>query len=126
MKPKAKTGIFLLIVIIVAGVWLLYFHNAAIAAHVPQWGWLQSTVKVFGQKTEAPLADDEDPNESKNEIPVHVAHVTTATLHRYIEGYGCRSSSLGAHYLETWPAAPTSPLLRPGLLRRSSAPSAKK
>jgi multidrug efflux pump subunit AcrA (membrane-fusion protein) len=88
MKSRSKTGVFILVAAMIVTAWVLYFHNAAIAAHLPQWGWMQNTVKHFGQSVEAPPADDEDPDNSKNEIPVHVAHVTTATLHRYIEGYG--------------------------------------
>jgi RND family efflux transporter MFP subunit len=75
-------------VAVIVLLWILYFHNAAVASVLPKWGWLQSVVAHLGQKTEAAAAEDEDPDNSKNEIPVHAAHVSVATLHRYIEGFG--------------------------------------
>ncbi len=86
MTARIKSSMFVLVALVLFMAWLVYFHNAAIAAHLPQWA--QGVVKHLGQKTDSPPADDEDPDNTKNEIPVHVAHITTATLHRYIEGYG--------------------------------------
>jgi multidrug efflux pump subunit AcrA (membrane-fusion protein) len=41
-----------------------------------------------GEKTAAEAPDDEDPDNTKNEIPIHTARVAVATLHRYVEGIG--------------------------------------
>lgn len=88
MKPWLNRLLFGgLIALLVLG-WLLYFHNPAVAARLPKWGWLQKSVSHLGQPTTAPPAEDEDPDNTKNEIPVHTAHVSIATLHRYVEGFG--------------------------------------
>jgi multidrug efflux pump subunit AcrA (membrane-fusion protein) len=88
MKTRLKVVAFVLVACVLVAGWLVYFHNAAIAGHVPQWSWLQGAVRHLGQKTDEAAADDEDPDNTKNEIPVHVAHVTTATLHAYVDGVG--------------------------------------
>jgi multidrug efflux pump subunit AcrA (membrane-fusion protein) len=88
MKVWLKRSIFVLVVLLVALGWLLYFHNAAVAARLPKWGWVQRTIARVGQSTPAEAPEDEDPDTTKNAIPVHTAKATTATLHRYIEGFG--------------------------------------
>jgi multidrug efflux pump subunit AcrA (membrane-fusion protein) len=77
-----------LAVLIVVAAWILYFHNPAVAAAAPKWPWLQSTVKALGQRQEIPPEEDEDPDNTKNEIPVHTGHITRATLHGYIDTAG--------------------------------------
>ncbi len=67
--------------------WLLHFHTAVFTNHLPKWGWLQSTLAAVGEASPAAEAD-EDPDNSKNEIPVHVAKVTVVTVHKYLEGFG--------------------------------------
>ena len=88
MSAWRKRSLFLLGAILLAAGWILYFHNPFVTAHVPKWGWLQATVKHLGENTAPAVADDEDPDNTKNEIPVHTAHVSVATLHRYIDGFG--------------------------------------
>jgi multidrug efflux pump subunit AcrA (membrane-fusion protein) len=66
--------------------WLLYFHNDALTSHLP--AFLRAPLSHLGQKSEAAAEADEDPDNTKNEIPVHTARVTVATLHRYVEGFG--------------------------------------
>jgi len=79
---------FALAALVVVLAWLLYFHNATVAAALPRWPWLQGTIAHLGQKSPAAAEPDEDPDNTKNEIPVHTARITTATLHRYVEGFG--------------------------------------
>src|SRR5207248_5666863 len=55
---------------------------------LPKWGWVQGMVARLGERTAEAPPEDEDPDNTKNEIPVHTAHVSVATLHRYIEGFG--------------------------------------
>ena len=88
MNVWLKRSLLLLAVAILAGWWVLYFHNDAVTARLPQWKWLQATVKSVGEKPPAKVDDDEDPDNTKNEIPVHTANVSVATLHRYIDGFG--------------------------------------
>jgi HlyD family secretion protein len=71
----------------VVAVWMLHFHTAFFTSHLPKWGWLQATLVAIGEKGQGAEAD-EDPDNTKNEIPVHVAKVTTATLRKYAEGVG--------------------------------------
>lgn len=86
-KPLLILLCVTLVVLAIFG-WIVYFHNAAVAAHAPKWGWAQAAVHHLGQKTESAGPEDEDPDNTKNEIPVHTAHVSVATLHRYIDGFG--------------------------------------
>jgi HlyD family secretion protein len=84
----AKRVLTIVAILVIVLLWTLYFHNAAVAAHLPKWGWLQATVGHLGQKTEEAPPEDEDPDNTKNAIPVHSGHITVATLHRYVEGFG--------------------------------------
>jgi multidrug efflux pump subunit AcrA (membrane-fusion protein) len=68
--------------------WVVYFHNAAVANVLPKWAWLQASVKAVGRSVPEEPAEDEDPDNTKNEIPIHTGRVTVATLHRYVEGFG--------------------------------------
>src|SRR4051812_19235507 len=88
MKPWLKWSISLLAVVLLVTGWIVYFHNAAVASKLPAWHWLQATGSRLGAKGDAAAEEDEDPDNTKNEIPVHTAHVTVATLHRYVEGFG--------------------------------------
>jgi len=88
MKAWLKRSLFLLGAGFLALAWLFYFHNASVAAKLPKWGWLQSGVAKLGEKTVVAAPEDEDPDNTKNEIPVHTARVSIATMHRYIEGFG--------------------------------------
>lgn len=88
MKAWWKPLLFLAAVVVLALGWILYFHNAPVAENIPNWGWLQSSVKYLGQKPSTDAPEDEDPDNTKNDIPVHTAHISTATLHRYVEGFG--------------------------------------
>lgn len=86
MKPWLTRTLFIAAALVVALGWLIYFHNAAVAAHAPK--WLQGAIGRLGQKTEAAAPEEEDPDNTKNEIPIHVARVEVRTLHRYAEGFG--------------------------------------
>ena len=88
MKPWLKRLLFGGVVVLLGLAWMFYFHNPAVAARLPKWGWLQRSVAHLGQATPPAVAEDEDPDNTKNEIPVHTAHVSLATLHRYVEGFG--------------------------------------
>jgi RND family efflux transporter MFP subunit len=88
MKPWQKWSLVVLAVAVAVAGWVVHFHAAAVGANVPKWGWLQWAVGVVGERGEAAAPEDEDPDNTKNEIPVHTAHPTTTTLHRYVEGYG--------------------------------------
>jgi multidrug efflux pump subunit AcrA (membrane-fusion protein) len=88
MNPWLKWSIFAAAIVVLVLGWIVYFHNAAVATALPKWGWVQSTVAHLGEKTAAEAPEDEDPDNTKNEIPVHTARVAVATLHRYVEGIG--------------------------------------
>ena len=86
MKPWAKGIIAVVVALVLVLGWLVYFHNAGVAARAP--AWLQSSVKAMGRSGTAAAEEDEDPDNTKNEIPVHTGHVGVATLHRYVEAFG--------------------------------------
>ena len=88
MKTWRKWSLFLLGVVLLTIGWIVYFHNASVAARLPKWGWVQATIGKLGQRTPPAAVEDEDPDNTKNEIPVHIAHVSVETLHRYVEGVG--------------------------------------
>jgi RND family efflux transporter MFP subunit len=88
MKAWLKWSIFAAAIVALVLGWIVYFHNPAVAGRLPRWAWLQSTVAHLGEKTTAEAPDDEDPDNTQNEIPVHTARVAVATLHRYVEGIG--------------------------------------
>jgi HlyD family secretion protein len=88
MKPWLKWSLFVLAIVVLVLGWVVYFHNPAVAARLPKWAWLQGAVGHLGERTAEAPPDDEDPDNTKNEIPVHTSHVSVATLHRYIEGFG--------------------------------------
>lgn len=88
MNVWIKRFVILLAVLMAALVWMVYFHNTAVAAKLPKWKWVQTSVAFLGEKSTADAAEDEDPDNTKNEIPVHGAHISVATMHRYIDGYG--------------------------------------
>jgi len=88
MKAWLKVLLFLLAIAILSAGWAVYFHNEAVASKLPKWGWVQGMVTHLGQKKEEAPDEDEDPDTTKNQIPVHVARVSVATLHKYIEGIG--------------------------------------
>ena len=93
MKTGLKLLLVVLVLVVLVGAWVLYFDNALLANRLPKDGRLQHFVQWFGQKAEEAPAEDEEPDTTKNAIPVHTARVTTATLHRYIEGFGVVSPS---------------------------------
>jgi multidrug efflux pump subunit AcrA (membrane-fusion protein) len=88
MKPWLNRSLFGGFVVLLVLAWLFYFHNPTVAARLPKWGWLQRSVARLGQAAAPAAPEDEDPDNTKNEIPVHTAHVSVATLHRYVEGFG--------------------------------------
>jgi multidrug efflux pump subunit AcrA (membrane-fusion protein) len=88
MNAWLKWSIFAAAILVLVLGWVVYFHNPAVAAALPKWGWLQTTVGKLGEKQAAEAPDDEDPDNTKNEIPIHTARVAVATLHRYVEGIG--------------------------------------
>jgi multidrug efflux pump subunit AcrA (membrane-fusion protein) len=88
MRAWIKPAVFVVVILVLTLGWMLYFHNTAVAGHVPKWAWLQSVITHLGQHTDPVAPEDENPDTTKNEIPVHTAHITTATLHRYVEGFG--------------------------------------
>src|SRR2546423_12065846 len=86
MKAWSKVAIFVAVGLVLVLGWLVYFHNAAVAAHTPKWA--QGLVHRLARSTPDAPEEDEVPDNTKNEIPIHTARVTTATLHRYVEGFG--------------------------------------
>ncbi|MDB5321078.1 MAG: efflux transporter periplasmic adaptor subunit [Phycisphaerales bacterium] len=88
MKTWLKWSIFAGVIVVLALGWVVYFHNPAVAAKLPKWAWLQATIGHLGEKTSEEAPADEDPDNTKNEIPIHTARVSVATLHRYVEGFG--------------------------------------
>ncbi|HEX4794900.1 MAG TPA: efflux RND transporter periplasmic adaptor subunit [Humisphaera sp.] len=88
MKSWINVTIFAAIIVLLAIGWIFYFHNDAIVEHLHKDGKLAKIVKKLGQSTPPVVPEDEDPDNTKNEIPVHVAHLQTAKLHRYIDGFG--------------------------------------
>jgi len=68
--------------------WVVCLHNDMLTSHLGWCGWLQKSVAYLGQKKEVAAEEEEEANTAENEIPVHVASVKIATLHKYIEGYG--------------------------------------
>ncbi|HVX85631.1 MAG TPA: efflux RND transporter periplasmic adaptor subunit [Phycisphaerae bacterium] len=91
MKKKRKylwTTLGIVLALLVIGLWLIYFHNAAVASMLPRWNWLQKGLAAMGPPPPPAEADDEDADTSQNTIPVHAGRITVATLHRYIEAYG--------------------------------------
>src|SRR5437763_6640545 len=88
MKPWLKWSLFVLAIVLLVLGWIVYFHNPVVAARLPKWGWVQGMVARLGERTAEAPPEDDDPDNTKNEIPVHTAHVSVATLHRYIEGFG--------------------------------------
>jgi multidrug efflux pump subunit AcrA (membrane-fusion protein) len=88
MKRWLKPTLFVLVAALLALGWIAHFHNDALTARLPKWGWVQATVKHLGEHKEAAPDEDEDPDNTKNEIPVHTTHIEVRTLHRYIEGFG--------------------------------------
>ena len=88
MKPWLKWSIFAAAIVVLVLGWVVYFHNAAVVDRLPKWDWLRARVASLGEKTAAEASEDEDPDNTKNEIPIHTARVAVATLHRYVEGVG--------------------------------------
>jgi len=88
MKPWLKTLLFCVVMAVLVIAWVLYFDNAVVADRLPKDGRLQHFVQWFRQRKEAAPDEDEDPDTTKNSIPIHTAHIAVATLHRYIEGFG--------------------------------------
>jgi multidrug efflux pump subunit AcrA (membrane-fusion protein) len=88
MKTRLKTTLFCVVVGLLVVAWVLYFDNAVVADHLPKDGRLQHFVQWFGQKEEGAPEEDEDPDTTKNSIPVHTARVAVATVHRYVDGFG--------------------------------------
>ena len=56
MKTWMKRLVIVLVVVMITFGWVLYFHNAAVAAKLPKWGWLQATVTAMGVLTAALIA----------------------------------------------------------------------
>ena len=94
MNVWIKRVLMLLGAGVAALVWTVYFHNAAVAAKLPKWKWVQASVVFLGERSSAAGPEDEDPDNTKNEIPVHSAHIGMATMHRYIDGFGAVSPRL--------------------------------
>ncbi|HEX8915974.1 MAG TPA: HlyD family efflux transporter periplasmic adaptor subunit [Humisphaera sp.] len=88
MTSAIKVSVFVLVMAALAAGWVVYFHNAAVAEHLPAWGWVQWSVARLGEPKPAEALEDEDPDNTKNEIPVHTARAGVATMHRYVEGVG--------------------------------------
>jgi multidrug efflux pump subunit AcrA (membrane-fusion protein) len=88
MKAWHKRSWFLLAAVLLALGWIVYFHNTAVASRLPKWGWVQATIGHLGPKAPVAAPEDEDPDTTTNNIPVHTAHISVATLHRYIDGFG--------------------------------------
>ena len=88
MKTWLKSLIFLLVIAILALGWIVYFHNDLITSHLTKVNWLKTAVSHLGQKTAEAAPEDEEIDTSKNAIPVHTAHISVATLHRYVDGFG--------------------------------------
>jgi HlyD family secretion protein len=88
MKPWFKPLVFLTVLALLVVAWMVYFHNVAVAGVLPKWAWLQSGVAWLGERKAPEAAEDEDPDNTKNDIPVHTARAEIRTLHRYVDGFG--------------------------------------
>lgn len=88
MKTSLKWLVIVLAVALLAAGWIVRFHNDAVAGKLPQWAWLQASVKRLAPAAPEAAPEDEDPDTTKNAIPVHTAHISVATLHRYVDGFG--------------------------------------
>src|SRR4051812_50176478 len=73
---------------VLAAGWVVYFHNAAVRSRLPSWRWVQSAGGGLGRRTEAAAEEDEDPDNTKNEIPVHTAKGAGGTGHKDVDGVG--------------------------------------
>jgi len=83
-----KTLLFFAVMAVLVIAWIVYFNNDLIANHLSKDSAAQHLVKKLGQKKEEAAPEDEEPDTTKNAIPVHTAHIAVATLHRYVEGFG--------------------------------------
>jgi multidrug efflux pump subunit AcrA (membrane-fusion protein) len=88
LRQTVKTGAALLVLAVLAGAWVVYYHSEWVAAHAPKAGWVQATIRHLGKSVPEEAEEDEDPDNTKNEIPVKVAEVKVGTVRRYVEGYG--------------------------------------
>lgn len=88
MRPWLKATLFLGIAAILIAAWMAYFHNDTVVGNLPKWDWLRWTVAKLGESKPAEAAEDEDPDNTKNDIPVHTARAEIRTVHRYVDGYG--------------------------------------
>jgi RND family efflux transporter MFP subunit len=83
-----KIIVAIVILSLATAVWILRYHNPWVLSWMPKAKPIQALVGSFGAASGETAAADEDPDNTKNLIPVHTAHVTVATLHDYIDGYG--------------------------------------
>lgn len=88
MNVWLKRSLILGVVLILVFGWVLHFHNEMVTAHLPKWEWLQNGVKKLGIAEAPKVEEDDDPDNTKNEVPVHTATVSVATLRKYIDGFG--------------------------------------
>ena len=88
MKPWLKYLLLAAVLGVSVAVWILHFHNEAVASCLPKWSIIQKPISLLGEKKVEAQAEDEDPDTALNQIPVHSTHITVATMHRYVEGFG--------------------------------------
>ncbi|MCL2647117.1 MAG: efflux RND transporter periplasmic adaptor subunit [Phycisphaerales bacterium] len=87
MKRLLKPLILAAVVILLVLAWLVHFHNGFFTERLKTFPRFQKIVAALGNAKEA-VEEDEDPNTSENEIPVHTTLIQKATLRRYVEGVG--------------------------------------
>jgi len=86
MTKNAKQIVTSAVVLVVVGTWIVHFHADWITPRAPQW-----VASLISHVAEAPAGGEVDSGSmdpNATEVPVHVAQVSRATLHRYVEGFG--------------------------------------
>ena len=88
MNVWMKRSLILLAVLVAVFAWTIYFHNKSVSDKLPKWKWMQASIAALGEKSAETAPVDEDPDNTRNEIPVHTAHVEIRTMHQYLSGFG--------------------------------------
>ena len=107
----------MLVLVVLVAAWMLYYHNEWVANKAPKGGWVQGAIKHLGKAVPEEVPEDEDPDNTKNEIPVKVAEAKIGTVRkvrRRALGRWCR----GRRRRIRWRAGRALRHRLPGSLRR--------
>lgn len=88
MNQWHKVLISFCVAALLIAAWTVYFHNDAVAGIFPKDSWMHRTIAHLGQARWVVSADADRPDPAKSDVLVHVAPITLATVHRYVDGYG--------------------------------------